>query len=283
VPAALRDSRFQGRMRDGADRFLGAPVARRVGGVHGFGGSCETFGHNAMHNFVGGAMNAIETAPDDPAFWLHHCNVDRIWASWDRFRRQPYPASWQDERIGGFERLRGAPPAPVRAGTLTDTAKVAFPYRYDALLGQMVVFAPAPSKAMGPRLLVVPPTMQAGRVRFDVAAATAGLVAPRRGEGWWRFEAVVQTTPQVNDPLVTTFAISREGVEPIRSAVFHSAHHPAGPQRIDVGDLLPAFPLQPGDAGVIELASEDVFGRGGAPMTFRDSVLILTARWVRPA
>lgn len=61
--------------------------------------------HNIVHVWVGGAwtntaysgnflastetsfvgsMTAIDCSPNDPVFWLHHCNVDRIWASWQK-------------------------------------------------------------------------------------------------------------------------------------------------------------------------------------------------------
>jgi tyrosinase len=39
--------------------------------------------HNAVHVWVGGDMG-ISTSPNDPAFFLHHCNVDRIWAAWQQ-------------------------------------------------------------------------------------------------------------------------------------------------------------------------------------------------------
>lgn len=37
--------------------------------------------HNRVHVWIGGAM-AVMSSPNDPVFFLHHCNVDRIWASW---------------------------------------------------------------------------------------------------------------------------------------------------------------------------------------------------------
>lgn len=37
--------------------------------------------HNAGHNFVGGHM-AGDFSPNDPVFFLHHANVDRIWHNW---------------------------------------------------------------------------------------------------------------------------------------------------------------------------------------------------------
>ncbi|WAZ19848.1 tyrosinase family protein [Streptomyces cinnabarinus] len=41
--------------------------------------------HNSGHNFIGGHMSQA-FSPNDPAFWLHHANVDRIWANWQNRR-----------------------------------------------------------------------------------------------------------------------------------------------------------------------------------------------------
>lgn len=41
--------------------------------------------HNRVHNYVGGHMGTRE-APNDPAFWLHHCNIDRLWWNWQQTR-----------------------------------------------------------------------------------------------------------------------------------------------------------------------------------------------------
>ena len=38
--------------------------------------------HNNVHNWIGGNMATFES-PLDPAFWLHHCNIDRLWAEWN--------------------------------------------------------------------------------------------------------------------------------------------------------------------------------------------------------
>lgn len=37
--------------------------------------------HNRVHVWVGGDM-APATSPNDPVFYLNHCNVDRIWEGW---------------------------------------------------------------------------------------------------------------------------------------------------------------------------------------------------------
>lgn len=41
--------------------------------------------HGDVHVDVGDATNMgrVPTAAADPIFWLHHCNVDRIWAGWN--------------------------------------------------------------------------------------------------------------------------------------------------------------------------------------------------------
>ncbi len=37
--------------------------------------------HNLVHVWIGGDMGP-GTSPNDPAFFLNHCNVDRIWEAW---------------------------------------------------------------------------------------------------------------------------------------------------------------------------------------------------------
>ena len=37
--------------------------------------------HNRVHEWVGGDMRT-GTSPNDPVFWFHHANIDRIWAGW---------------------------------------------------------------------------------------------------------------------------------------------------------------------------------------------------------
>jgi tyrosinase len=46
-----------------------------------FGGAIEGI-HNSGHVWVGGSMLAFATAPSDPVFWMHHAEIDRLWAEW---------------------------------------------------------------------------------------------------------------------------------------------------------------------------------------------------------
>ena len=44
--------------------------------------------HNHVHVWVGGVMNS-QWSPADPIFWLHHCEIDRLWSIW----QSSYPDS----------------------------------------------------------------------------------------------------------------------------------------------------------------------------------------------
>ena len=52
------------------------------GGAAGSGGAVENQPHGWVHIKVGGDMGAFSTAAQDPIFYAHHCNVDRVWAHW---------------------------------------------------------------------------------------------------------------------------------------------------------------------------------------------------------
>lgn len=49
--------------------------------------------HNRVHAWVGGSME-VNTSPNDPVFFLNHCNVDRLWSHWQDIRSDyGYPAN----------------------------------------------------------------------------------------------------------------------------------------------------------------------------------------------
>lgn len=61
-------------------------------------GVLENTPHNQVHNLVGGRhglMTDPDTAAEDPIFWLHHSNIDRIWDEWARVPHQdPADPDW---------------------------------------------------------------------------------------------------------------------------------------------------------------------------------------------
>jgi len=49
-----------------------------------FRGPMEGNPHGSAHVSFGGSISSIHTAAKDPLFFLLHCNVDRLWAKWQR-------------------------------------------------------------------------------------------------------------------------------------------------------------------------------------------------------
>jgi tyrosinase len=47
--------------------------------------------HGSVHGWVGGSMGLIDFAPCDPVFWMHHCEIDRIWAEWQTANPGQHP------------------------------------------------------------------------------------------------------------------------------------------------------------------------------------------------
>lgn len=56
--------------------------------------------HNAVHRYIGRDMGNPSRAARDPIFWLHHANIDRLWAKWNEDNDQhqnPTDAAWAKE------------------------------------------------------------------------------------------------------------------------------------------------------------------------------------------
>jgi len=47
--------------------------------------------HNEVHSAVGGDMGQINESSFDPLFWFHHCNVERLFYSWQRLNPHATP------------------------------------------------------------------------------------------------------------------------------------------------------------------------------------------------
>jgi tyrosinase len=69
----------------------------------GTSGNLESNPHNLVHNFVGGSapggatwglMSDPGLAALDPIFYLHHSNIDRMWAVWNTVHPNPTVPAW---------------------------------------------------------------------------------------------------------------------------------------------------------------------------------------------
>ncbi len=102
--------------------------------------------HGGIHNWVGGDSGWMldpRLAARDPIFWLHHCNIDRLWESWLKLgggRANPTDETWlthaENTETGHPYRFfdqHGAPAQSIRVvNEVVDLA--ALGYQYEALL-----------------------------------------------------------------------------------------------------------------------------------------------------
>ena len=62
--------------------------------------------HGSVHTTINGNMYSTYTAAQDPVFWLHHCNIDRLWEEWARKcggRANPTDAPWLTKTYTFFD------------------------------------------------------------------------------------------------------------------------------------------------------------------------------------
>lgn len=110
---------------------------RRTGFNHSRGaiGALENTPHGDMHVAVSGSsgfMGGFKTAPLDPIFWLHHCNIDRLWKVWLRSNPahvNPATADWLTFPFS-FHDATGAP-VSMTASQVLDTRPAPLDYIYD--------------------------------------------------------------------------------------------------------------------------------------------------------
>ena len=105
----------------------------------------EDQAHGTAHGVVGanadGPLNghmASGMSPLDPIFWLHHCNVDRLWEEWNAAGNTTPPMSQTYQNH--FCNVDGKPITANAAGAL-DATKLGFRYQRSELA---VALAPAP-------------------------------------------------------------------------------------------------------------------------------------------
>lgn len=128
--SCLRETSFS--TRSGRFGFGGPPQ----GMIHtgGAAGACENQPHNAIHRAVSGVM-ATYDSPMDPIFWLHHCNIDRLWEVWRNLRRDaqgrpkdPTQPAWLDQPFR-FLKFDGTPVSWTGRELLNTQQSLG--YRYD--------------------------------------------------------------------------------------------------------------------------------------------------------
>jgi len=178
---------------------------------HGSGqnGGVENLPHNAVHGQIGGLMGNPDTAGLDPIFWLHHCNIDRLWEKWrTRWTTAADPTDLRWRRNLRFNMHDGGGhPFDFSSEEMLDTAIVLHGYVYDDVphvappvvvmaadqepldeephvMARMLGASTAPVEISGPRATTM--------VRIE-PAANVGPLADDTRHIWLRLENITGT------------------------------------------------------------------------------------------
>jgi tyrosinase len=89
--------------------------------------------HNRVHVWVGGDMGP-STSPNDPIFYLNHCNEDRIWEAWMQTNGRRYLPSMSAGAALAGHRIDDTIASPLGSGaTPRQVLNVTADYTYDTL------------------------------------------------------------------------------------------------------------------------------------------------------
>jgi hypothetical protein len=112
-----------------ANGFGGGPAAPMQ--FNGATGDLEMQPHNVVHSDLGGLMGVVDTAAQDPIFWLHHANIDRLWNHWIQQgggRADPNDAAWLNTTFTFYDEAGHA--VYLTGAEIVDTVGQ-LNYRYD--------------------------------------------------------------------------------------------------------------------------------------------------------
>ena len=142
VPAGITNTgpalavRFFAGRSDGGSPGFGGPQTdfMHYGGQLNLpSGALESQPHNLIHDALGGLMGNPDTAALDPIFWLHHCNIDRLWQVWlnrQGGRANPDVARWLTGTRFRLHDQNGRP-YDFTSSQMTDTRRVLHGFVYD--------------------------------------------------------------------------------------------------------------------------------------------------------
>ncbi len=166
---------------------LGQGAYLPYGALPGFNSLLDNDLHGNIHELVGDGTNMgnVPWAANDPVFWVHHSNIDRLWASWNKNGGVNPGGSWMDHafvfadgtgtrvsaKVGDFtdigvlkytyDRFEPAPPGfSPQKGTMPDTSTLLAVVRGRVALGAKPVRGRLEPTAVG----AAPPTSIAARV-----------------------------------------------------------------------------------------------------------------------
>ena len=135
VASAMGEDQYTGVSTGGSPGFGGPETGFQH--TDGTAGVLERVPHGSMHVAVGGDgwMSMFNTAPLDPIFWLHHCNLDRLWSVWLGLSPQhvnPMKKKWLTSRAFNFHDGAGNP-LRMTCAEVVSTEDPPLLYRYEGV------------------------------------------------------------------------------------------------------------------------------------------------------
>ena len=183
--------------------------------VHaGFSSALENPPHDTVHVITGGLMRSTTTAARDPVFWLHHCNIDRLWEKWKAGTNHSDPPSSQWGNPTFSYRDRDGHLIHKTASEVEDAHALGYQYadQSPVLSGAPIVLAQGPNAVP----LNLAPTVQAktlgsgpGQVVVADAPKTIGLDAPSLKVN----DAVNAAAPQSSSLIALALRKLQQGVD----------------------------------------------------------------------
>jgi len=146
----LQEPQYTATAPGGSNGFGGLkpvlPALKNHGGGAGEG-RVESLPHDSMHGAISGNdflpdgslkplnqrgwMGNFTRAPLDPIFWVHHCNIDRLWEVWIKAgHTNPTSADWLTNVTWHFRTATGAD-KEMKVSDVLDTRAAPLSYMYD--------------------------------------------------------------------------------------------------------------------------------------------------------
>lgn len=266
----------------------------------GYSGLVETSGHAYAHVMIGGDMNDITQAPRDPVFWFHHCNIDRVWSTWQRYaedRGETLDQDWLDQTFDGFVGADGGLAPIMTTPQLLRTTDLG--YRYEAEYPMPFFDERPPTPPAGKtRRVQLSTTPHSLRLAFDPGVHAplrlplpADLVSQLAADQDQHFRVagtgkVRSTDPQLNGSIIDIVIerIRKDGTLDLAPMVslmpFVGNHH--------APSAAPAMPAMPGHA--MPKAHQHGFAFQLGPQLYdatgkeaaTEIAVVVTTRWVTP-
>lgn len=190
----------------GSGASFGGQIASPMQFNPGPHGTFESQPHDVVHVALGGLMSDPDTAAQDPIFWLHHANIDRMWNRWlapGGVRMDASDAAWLNTRFTFYDEaghavyLTGAD-IENTVGQLNDR------YDDDPAVGHkaapraqsLVAGRAAVAGAVAPQAAQQNLTTTVAAQRVDLAGKTERLQLPLAQEASTRMRALAANNAQ---------------------------------------------------------------------------------------